>query len=63
MRSGTVTFSWDDKYPFAWKPGRHVHRWGKRLRSARVWWLWFAVAYYAMDDYELVAEKHEWSGK
>ncbi len=68
--SGTVTFSWDGKYPFAWKPGKHVNVWTtrrppararKHLRSIRLWWLWFAVAYYRMDDYQLVAEKHGWS--
>jgi hypothetical protein len=58
--SGTVTFSWDNKYPFAWKPQRWVNRWGKKVRSYRVIWLWFAVAYYRMDDYELVAKPHIW---
>jgi hypothetical protein len=59
--SGTVTVSWDGKYPFARRPGWHVNRQGKRVRSARAWWLWFAVAWYRMDDYELVARPHEWS--
>lgn len=44
-----------------WRPGRHVHRSGKRLRSARAWWLWFAVAWYRFDDHELVTEAHGWS--
>lgn len=44
-----------------WKPGRHVNRWGTRVRSVRVWWAWIAVAWYRFDDYHLVAEPHEWS--
>jgi hypothetical protein len=43
------------------KPGRHVNHRGKQLRSIRVWWLWFAVAWYRFSDYHLVAEPHEWS--
>ncbi len=43
-----------------WKPGIHVNRWVK-LRSVRVWWLWFAVAWYRFSDYRLVVEPHEWS--
>jgi len=43
-----------------WRPGKHVNRWGKRLRSVRVWWLWIAVAWYRFDDRILVAEPHEW---
>jgi hypothetical protein len=62
LMHGTVTFSWDTVYPFAPKPQRWTHRWGKQLRSVRVIWLWFAIAWYRMDDRELVAERHEWSG-
>lgn len=62
---GTLTFSWDNEWggeaPISFKPGKHVNRWGRHIRSARVYWLWFAVAYYRMDDYELVSESHEWS--
>lgn len=61
MSSGTVTFCWDRQYPLAWRPGTHVNRHGRRLRSVRAWWLWFAVAWYRMDDYELVARPHAWS--
>lgn len=46
-----------------WKPGKHVVRdWHdrRRLRTARAWWLWFAVAWYAYDDRELVTTPHEW---
>ena len=45
------------------KPGRHVNRWGKRLRSVRVWWLWFAVAWYRFDDHHLVTEALPWSDR
>ena len=41
------------------RPGIHVNKWAK-MRSIRVWWLWFAVAWYRFDDYVLVAEPHEW---
>jgi hypothetical protein len=43
------------------RPGKHVNRWGKRLRSVRVWWLWVAVAWYRFDDRTLVREPHAWS--
>jgi hypothetical protein len=43
-----------------WKPGRATNRQGKRLRSARFWWLWVAVAWYAYDDRELAISPHEW---
>lgn len=48
---------------FARRPGTHVNRWGKRLRSIRVWYGWIAVAWYRFDDYQLVTEPHEWSSK
>ena len=44
-----------------WRPGLHVSRWGRRFRSVRVWWLWFAFGWYRFSDYHLVAESHEWS--
>ncbi len=50
-----------DRQGVNWRPGKHANRWGKQLRSIRIWWLWFAVAWYRFDDRELVAEKHEWS--
>lgn len=55
----TITFCVDRQAN--WRPGRHVNRWGRRLRSVRVWWAWFAVAWYRFNDYYLVAEPHEWS--
>lgn len=61
---GTVTFSWDFCPGYQTYPGgRHVNRWGKMLRSARVWWGPFAAAVYRMDDYDLVKYKHEWEGE
>jgi hypothetical protein len=56
----TITLCVDRKTN--WRPGLHVNRWSK-LRSVRVWWLWFAVAWYRFDDYHLVALPHEWSDK
>lgn len=50
-----------DRDGINWKPGRHVNRWGKKVRSVRVWWLFIAVAWYRFDDRHLVAEPHEWS--
>lgn len=44
-----------------WRPGRHVNRWGRQLRSARVWWLWFSVAWYRFDDKWLVQLPHDWA--
>jgi hypothetical protein len=55
----TVTVCWGR--PANWRPGRHVNRWGKRLRSVRVWWLWVAVAWYRFDDRVLVMYPHDWS--
>ena len=45
-----------------WRPGKHINRWN-RLRSVRVWWLWFAVAWYRFDDQHLVEQPHEWTGE
>lgn len=59
MKSGTLTFCWDFHRP--WPRGTFVHRWGKMIRSWRVYGGPFAVAFYRMDDYELVAEPHDWS--
>lgn len=50
-----------DRHDVSLRPGRHVNRWGRKLRSVRVWWLWIAVAWYRFDDRELVARRHEWS--
>lgn len=44
-----------------WRPGWHVSRRDKPTRSVRVWWLWFAVAWYRLNDHDLVTEPHEWS--
>jgi hypothetical protein len=54
----TITFCIDRD--FRRHPGKHVNRWGK-VRSARVWWGWFAIAWYRFDDCELVTRPHEWS--
>jgi hypothetical protein len=45
----------------AGKPGVHTNRWGKRLRSVRVWCGPIAIAWYAFNDYRLAVEPHEWS--
>jgi hypothetical protein len=55
----TVTVCIDTE--FQKKPGKHTNRWGNKIRSVRVWWLWFAVAWYRFSDYRLVTEPHEWS--
>ena len=60
-KTGTVTFCWDFCPGTQSPAGTHVNRWGRRVRSARAWWKWFAVAAYRMDDRDLVAYRHAWS--
>jgi len=57
----TLTVCVDGNIARTKRPGVHVNRWGRQLRSVRVWWMWIAVAWYRLDDVDLVQLPHDWS--
>lgn len=58
MHPITLTLCIDTSKP---RPrGIHVNRWGKQLRSVRVYASVIAIGYYRMDDWNLVAHRHAW---
>lgn len=58
-----IDFGGDKDTKFAgWKPGWHrAYDIEGRLRSIRIYWMWFAIAWYRFDDYKLVTQSMGWS--
>jgi hypothetical protein len=62
QRVGLMTITLCADLDVRGKPGLHVSRDGKGITSVRLWWLLVAVAWYRMDDRELVRKAHGWTG-
>lgn len=41
--------------PFQWKPGRF-----KSTIVTRVWWLWFALSFFKVDEHTLATKAYDW---